>query len=425
MNGRRECLKACAAAAITATLPRHGRGTEPPTETRSGAARSFEPAVEAHVRGLLVGSLIGDALGVPIEFKPPQEIRSWMPAARKWPERRRVDASLRRQLADSLRLLSNESLRPTAEPYGLWMANAPAGAISDDSRMKIVLMRAMRRAGTRNDFNRKDIAHAFRDFRPVQDQDPGPQLSPLIAEGLREYRRAADAILEPDDAVPLERLWGGVDNCSGQMMFPPLAAIDAGDPVAAYRACYRYNFVDTGAAKDIAAAINAGLAAVLDPTVIRRPEKQRWQRLLSAMRDTDPLGYGDVPFVGRRLHHWMELAESIAQRSERKPAMAYRMLESEGKPVFYWDAHFTFLVPLTMLHLCDFDPLAAMHLTLDFGHDTDSYSQLLGAMIGAVHGRGLFSGALADPVLDHLRIEYGESIDQWVEQLAAFATPSP
>ena len=98
---------------------------------------------------------------------------------------------------------------------------------------------------------------------------------------------------------------------------------------------------------------------------------------------TDPFRFRDVPFAGRQLDRWLDLSDSIVQRARGCPATMYRLLEQEGKPVYYWDAHFTLLVPLTMLKACRFNPLAAMHLTLDFGHDTDSYAQVLGAMIGA------------------------------------------
>ena len=86
------------------------------------------------------------------------------------------------------------------------------------------------------------------------------------------------------------------------------------------------------------------------------------------------------------------------------------------------------LVPLTMLKFCDFDALAAMHLTLDFGHDTDSYAQLLGAMAGAVHGMGLFPDSMTSAVQSRLMVDYGETVEDWVQTItsaaAVWAEPS-
>jgi len=203
------------------------------------------------------------------------------------------------------------------------------------------------------------------------------------------------------------------------MMFPPLALVDPGQSETAYLRCYELNFIDSPAAKDMIAAINAGLAELMGAESLKLGAKQRWALLLDTMRKTDPYGYADVPFVGRRLHHWMDLAESIARRAQGSPAKAYRLLLQEGKPVFFWDAHFTLLVPLTMLHLSRFDPLAALHLCLDFGHDTDSYAQLLGAMVGAVHGADIFPDSLSTPIKTRLEQDFGESVEDWVSVLVS------
>lgn len=376
--------------------------------------------VDDHARGLLLGSLIGDALGVPIEFQPTDNLRAVMPDARNWPASERLDDERKRDLAGRLRILPTIPYRPTAEPFGVWSDQPALGSLSDDSRMKIILMRAIRAANAqKRELEPADIARQFIHFQPHTGRTTPDKIEDLIQENLSEYRMASTALLsEKAPATPGDRIWGGVDNCSGQMMFPPLSILDAGKPTSAYRRCYALNFIDTPAAKDIIASINAGLSAVLTKKVLTQPASVRWKTLIQTMRSTDPYGYADVPFVGRRLLHWLDLAESIADRSNGRPATAYRLLETEGKPVFFWDAHFTLLVPLTMLHLCNFDPLASMHLCLDFGHDTDSYAQLLGALIGAVHGPGVFPSSITAPVVERLHEDYGESIDDWTHTLS-------
>ena len=321
---------------------------------------------------------------------------------------------------------SYAQLRPDTAAYGPWRANARRGTITDDSRHKIILMRSLRKmlADHRDRLTRQDLARQFVAFRPHEDREPDEALAVLVDEGLREYRYASRWLLGERDPAKaaasravmvrhrkLQRANGATSaggRFSGRARFgvPRNVWID---------------FVDAPGARDIAAALNAGLAAVLDPELDAATVNQRWDRLLVAMRETDPYRLRQVPFAGRPLDRWLDLADSIVKRSQGRPARAYELLESEGKPVYYWDAHFTLLVPLTMLKFCEFDPLAAMHLTLDFGHDTDSYAQVLGAMAGAVHGTNIFPVSMRTDVEARFLDDYGESIDQWVKTLSEAA----
>ena len=373
----------------------------------------------SRVEGMLIGSLIGDALGGPIEFLAPDRVRKVMPGARRWNEDRTIDADILDELAKTLSMEPYETLRPGTAPYGPWMRRAPRGTITDDSRHKIVLMRALRAALAegRTELATTDLANAFLSFQPHIDRQPNAALKLLVDEGLREYRYAANWLLgqrDPKVALPVERLWSGISNCSGQMAMLPLAAAYPDQPDQAYRATYTADFIDAPTARDIVSAINAGLAAVLAD---EREVSKRWDRLLTMIRETDPFRMRDVPFAGRPLDRWLDLADSIAERANGRPAKAYELLESEGKPVYWWDAHLTLLVPLTLLKLCRFNPLAAMHLTLDFGHDTDSYAQVLGAMAGAVHGKDIFPESMISAVEDRLAADYGESIGDWTQTL--------
>ena len=44
--------------------------------------------------------------------------------------------------------------------------------------------------------------------------------------------------------MPVERLWAGISNCSGQMALPPIAAIFPGSPERAYRETFAVDFID-------------------------------------------------------------------------------------------------------------------------------------------------------------------------------------
>ena len=390
-------------------------------------ALASNSAGTSRVEGMLIGSLIGDALGGPIEFLDSRRVRDLMPGARRWKSSQTIDADLLEELASTLSMESYVELRPEAAPYGPWKRRAERGTITDDSRHKIVLLRALRAtlAEGRTELAATDLADAFLTFQPMAGRKPEAALKALVDEGLREYRYAANWLLgqrDPEVALPVERLWSGISNCSGQMALLPLAAAYPNAPDQAYRATHAVNFIDAPIARDIVSAMNAGLAAVLDA---EGESLERWERLIVAMRETDPYRMREVPFAGRPLDRWLDLASSIAQRSAGRPAKAYELLETEGKPVYWWDAHFTLLVPLTMLMLCRYNALAAMHLTLDFGHDTDSYAQVLGAMAGAVHGKDIFPASMISAVKIRLAADYGESIEDWARTLNQASTKFP
>ena len=66
--------------------------------------------------------------------------------------------------------------------------------------------------------------------------------------------------------------------------------------------------------------------------------------------------------------------------------------------------------------LAEEDPLTALQLTVEWGHDTDSYASLLGAFVGAMNGKAVFPDALLTPV--HARLLADFSVDLGAE--AAF-----
>ncbi len=142
------------------------------------------------------------------------------------------------------------------------------------------------------------------------------------------------------------------------------------------------------------------------------------------MRETDPYRLNKVPFAGRPLHRWMDMAEDVANRAQRRPAKLFELLETDGRPTYWWDAHYTLLVPMAMLHFCDFNVAAALHLTLDFGHDTDSYAQVLGCLGGAVCGVDVFPKSMRDAVRQAVMTEYGEDVDTWEDLLKRFGAKS-
>lgn len=367
--------------------------------------------------GLLLGSLLGDAMGGPLEFAKEEQRKGNVVAARQWNKSTRLDADSISEIAGNAKLMSYEKVRPDPAAYGQWIEKAPAGTITDDTRWKIILIRAIRAANTKSkQLSQAHIAKAILDFRPKVNQPTDAATQKLLDEGLREYRYAANWVLrkrDPKVALPLDRLWAGIPNCSGQMMLLPLAIRHAGNPEAAYRNSFELNFIDSAGAKDIASMIVAALASVLGKETESLSAEERWETIFKTLRTLDPLRFKKVPFAGRPLDKWLQLVDSIVEKANGSPAKAYRLLETEGKPVYFWDAHFTLVVALTLLKLCKYDPMCSLALAIDFGHDTDSYAQLIGAFAGAVYGPEAFPNGMRSKLKKRLKEDYDENVTQW------------
>ncbi|MEM7478685.1 MAG: ADP-ribosylglycohydrolase family protein, partial [Planctomycetota bacterium] len=190
-----------------------------------------------------------------------------------------------------------------------------------------------------------------------------------------------------------------------------------GEPDQAYRKAFEIDFIDAPIARDMTAALVAGLAEVLSPEHANKSPVARWKIFWSTMEKTDPFGFAEVPFAGRQLNKWMNKSRELVDRAGGVPKRLYELLEDEGKPVFWWDAHFTLLVALSTIEFCEQQPMAAMHFALDFGHDTDSYAQIVGCIIGAIYGAEIFPKRMRESVSRSLRRDYGEDIPAWIELL--------
>ncbi len=384
--------------------------------------------VTQRIYGMLLGSAIGDAAGGPVEFQERDKARRVLPDCRSWPAKRSITADDLRQLSASLNLLDYAEFRPTAEPYGQWKDSAPAGTVTDDTRWKIVTLAAIRRASESSDapLTAALLAHCFLKAAELPELSR-PEYAKLLTESFFEFQLAARTLVTADDAnvspcdaserLPLGRIWGGLPTCCGQMITTPIAGLYPGRPEEAYRAAYRLSFFDQGTAKDTNAAITAGLAAMLVEQEGSLP--RRFAKLRRVMIETDPYRYADVPFIERPIARWIQLAEQCVAKANGSPSSLYDQLISAFHPQYFWEARFTFGSAWALLVFCEWDGLAAMHLAMDMGHDTDSVAQLIGLFAGAVSGPELFPDRLRVPVESRLREDYGVSLTEWAQLLKA------
>jgi ADP-ribosylglycohydrolase len=383
---------------------------------RGRSATPEAAPVPDRIRGLLYGTFLGDALGGPIEFQPAERVAALPDPPKAWRDDEVLDAAARVAAASQVRLRSYAELRPEPEPYAHWSPNAAPGTITDDSRHKLVLLFALRRAEHDRAWplTARGLARAYLDWLDQDSIRSRPAYRQLGADWLGEWLGAARWVLGERDvprALPPERLWGGLPTCCGQMTLPPIAALYAGAPAEAYRAAYQLAFFDNGFGRDLNAALVAGLAAALAAPAAPARGAAGWAPLLETMRRTDPYAYGRVPWVQRPVDRWLDLALRLADEAAGRPARLFAALEREFRDTIKWEAQVPFVVVFACLALADYDPLAALQLSVEWGHDTDSYAQLLGALAGARHGADLFPAALRRTVAERLAADYGADIE--------------
>lgn len=386
------------------------------------AADEISADLRDRIHGLLVGSMIGDALGGPIEFQDAAAVQQLENPPKIWGPNDVIDDSSLAALAGRLKMRSYQELRPAPEPYAHWTVDAPPGTVTDDSRHKLILLQALHYAHEQKSWpiTVEAFARAHLDWSAgtaIKDNESFKQLN---TEWLREWEQAARWVLgnrDPEIALPPSRMWAGLPTCSGQMSLLPLAALFPGQPESAYRAAYLMGFFDNGFGKDLNAGLVAGLAVALKLPNESIPDPVAWTTILKALRMTDPYDYKDVPWVTRPVDRWLNFALSAARNADGRPARMFETLEREFENTIKWEAQVPFVVAFACLEICNYEPLAALQLSLEWGHDTDSYAQIVGAFIGALHGATVFPPALRQPVESRLKADYQVDLPAEVEFL--------
>ncbi len=334
-------------------------------------------------RGLLIGSLIGDAAGAPTEFAEPDRGQHTTQA----------HALSEGDLAALASMFVIPRSGRDAEPYGPWSDRA--ATLTDDSRFKIIFFDHLERSGA---VSRLGFAEEIIRWE---------RSSELASAWLEQFGLAARWVLGDSTAGrPPERAWGGIATMAGQMPFLPIALL-AESPEEAYRLTWAINFLDNGFGKDLTAGLVAGLNHALEPGAT-------WESVERVMRDTDPFGFGEVPWVPRRLDLWLDTAARTAEEAEGSPSRLYELLELRSEAVTWWESWVPLLVTFSTARITGGNPLATLQVIQEFGHDTDSYLQLAGAFLGALHGVQVFPTELREQVAVSLEADYGDSVDRWL-----------
>lgn len=393
-------------------------------EQKSGEGSISREDYRSRVRGLLIGSFLGDAIGGPVEFQSAEDVQALSTPLHHWKADEVLDAAALKAARDRLTLRGYDPLRPEPEPYGQWSRHAPPGTVTDDSRLKMILLAALRKADAdgRWPLGAEGLAQAFLDWPgAVLDDLFTAEMQDINRTWLKEWCYAARWVLGDRDvarARPPERLWGGLPTCCGQMVLLPLAAMSPGKPVEAYRHAHDIGFFDNGPACDLNAGLVAGLAGCLTMPQVEPRDENPWGSLLKIMSATDPYGYAAVPWVIRPTDRWLDYVEEVVREAEDRPALVFERFDRDFKDAIKWEAQVCYSMAIAALLMGKGDPLVSLQLSLEWGHDTDSYAQIVGAFAGARFGDQVFPAEMRRMVVNRAREEYGFDLEEAADWLA-------
>lgn len=363
-----------------------------------GGLEAQELSRDQKIEGMLIGSAIGDAAGGPVEFVHPPQRSRWTT----------TEAQVNPAMLDSLGALFR--LRPYSkgwEPFAQWEAHGPAGTITDDTRFKMIFFNALEKSGGRLDL--ESFARAVLDFR----EELPERYREMYDAWIPEIAYATNwALGKRKDALPVERIWGGIPTMEGQMPFLPIAALHPDDPAWCYTKCYELGYFDIGVAKDMNSALVAGLARALQ-------EDGSWEHVEAAMREVDPYRYNQTLYVERELLRWLDRSHHMARRAEGNIARLFEIMEAELQCTYWWEAWVPIVVVMAVAEVAHYHPLASMQIILEFGHDTDSYAQVMGAILGAIHGPEVFPATMRKAVDEQMQKQFGHHIARWMELIHA------
>lgn len=325
------------------------------------------------IDGFIAGSFLGEAYGGPFEFQPIVPLNlPRSPSSKDW--------SI---YAKSL-VLTSYSFPPS--DYGHWDQKGLKGSLTDETRHKIIYQQAYK--------SKIGLAQSYINYSKTDER---------WGRWLNEYKKAANWVLGERDlsiSLPLERLWGGMSTQAGQMVFLFEAISHLKNPKQGYLDVWNMNWIDQAQAKDVTSTIVSLSSLLL--------KGNDFHLALDEVKSIDPFKFNHVLYVPRRVNALIDQALSISKRAKNNPHELFKLFNQELKAVTWWEDYVPFVMSIALVDFIGLEhPLAAIKLANDFGHDTDSVASLLGAWIGAIHGKNIFSSSDLVIVEERLKNEYG------------------
>ncbi len=357
------------------------------------------------VLGALVGSAIGDAMGASTEM---------------W---HRKDIQLSYGYINGLTPAVREQ-----SPEGTWEHNLLAGATTDDTRWKSLMVhyfKANQYSINPDNFSQYIIEYYQNLTKPLANNDIQTSTDLLDTQiekidWIKEWARVAMAYKKDnqDYLQALNRFYGGEMSCAGQL-YSPMIGLISKSPLEAYQKAYDLSLFDIGYAKDITALVSAMTNMAM--------KTQELDSIMSAPKFIDPIRYADSRLVGRIPLAILDGAQKNVRRINDivfidslllnnttvfkvptsypgtkkdwiRQEMLYQILEKDKRGIAFHSAEiWQILVTGLEFGKGDFDK--TMQFIVNYGRDNDTVAAVAGMILGAKLGYKTLPKELREKIL--------------------------
>jgi len=357
------------------------------------------------VLGALVGSAIGDAMGASTEM---------------W---HRKDIQLNYGYINALTPAVREQ-----SPEGTWEHNLLAGATTDDTRWKSLMVhyfKANQNSISPDNFSQYIIEYYQNLAQSLADKDIQTSTDLLDTQiekidWIKEWARVAIAYKKDNQSYlqAQNRFYGGEMSCAGQL-YSPMIGLITKSPLEAYQKAYDLSLFDIGYAKDITA-----LVSTMTHMAMRT---QELDSIMSAPKFIDPIGYADSRLVGRIPLAILDGAQKNVRRIEDivfvdslllnnnsvfkvptgylgtktdwiRQEMLYQILEKDKRGIAFHSAEiWQILVTGLEFGKGDFDK--TIQFIVNYGRDNDTVAAVAGMILGAKLGYKTLPKELREKIL--------------------------
>ncbi len=375
------------------------------------------------VLGALVGSAIGDAMGVSTEMWHRNDIR------RKYGYITDIPDGIRNQ-----------------SPEGPWEHNLPKGATTDDTRWKLLMVGYFNQHP--NNLKGSHFVKYIADYYSsvashLADKEilasPDSLDSRLEkVDWIKEWARVAMAYQQTPQAYmeARNRFYGGEMSCAG-MLYTPMFGLVTSSPEEAYTLAYDHTVFDLGYAKDIAA-----LLAGMTHMALRTNDMDS---ILNAATVIDPLRYQDSRLVGRisnaisetsRRTVWtareIEVPDSVDVKDSlgliippefqgsptdwAQQEFAYDILDRDKRAIAF-HAGEIWQILITGMEFGQGDFEKTLQFIINYGRDNDTVGAVAGMILGAKDGYSNLPVDLRMEVLETNRELLGIDLEEMARKM--------
>lgn len=375
------------------------------------------------ILGALVGSAIGDAMGASTEM---------------W---HRKDIQLKYGYINGLTPAVREQ-----SPEGTWNHNLNAGATTDDTRWKFLMVKYLTTHNGK--LNATNFAKFISNYYASLTKDLGgaaistnpDMLDTQIKkiDWIKEWARVALAYQkgDVDYQKAQNRFYGGEMSCAGQL-YTPMFGLLANNPEEAYNTAYEHTLFDLGYAKDISALVSAMTQMAM--------RTEQMDSILNTATFIDPYGYQDSRLVGRISHATADasvknvlaikekvLIDSLiakdsilykmpkgfqgTQKDWVSQEMVYQTLEKDEKAIAF-HAGEIWQILITGLQFGEGDFEKTMQFIVNYGRDNDTVAAVAGMILGAKDGYSNLPKTLREEVVKVSREQMGIDLEALAEEL--------